>query len=196
MIMINSKKTYLKAFSFFTFFMLMAQLTVSQNLNLVNAESSLTISGTSSLHDWTIDAKKQSGVLIFKNVEKGEIEKCTLNITVEGLESGKRSMNKNTYKALNSDDYKSITYVLLEVSEALVQNATTSLIKTKGDLTISGVKKRIALNFTLTNNGDGVVLEGIKKLKMTDFNIDPPKALLGTITTGDDITIAFKTTFK
>ncbi|MBQ0767763.1 MAG: YceI family protein [Bizionia sp.] len=194
--MIYTKKTYLKTFSFFIFFMLIAQIAVSQNLNLVNAESSLTISGTSSLHDWTIDAKKQSGVLIFKNLEKGEIEKCTLNITVEGLESGKRSMDKNTHKALNSDDYKSITYQLVEINETLVQSATTYLIKTKGDLTISGVKKRIALNFTLTNNGDGVVLEGSKKLKMTDFNIDPPKALLGTITTGDDINIAFKTTFK
>lgn len=194
--MIYTKKTYLKAFSFFIFFMLIVQIAVSQNLNLVNTESSLTISGTSSLHDWTINAKKQSGVLIFKNLEKGEIKKCNLNITVEGLESGKRSMNKNTYKALNSDDHKSITYQLVEVNETLVQSTGTYLIKTKGDLTISGVKKRIALNFAVTNNGDGVILEGTKKLKMTDFNIAPPKALLGTITTGDDITIAFKTIFK
>ena len=41
-----------------------------------------------------------------------------------------------------------------------------------------------------------ITLIGEKKFKMTDFKIDPPKALFGTITTGDDITIKFSTTFK
>ena len=41
-----------------------------------------------------------------------------------------------------------------------------------------------------------VVLKGEKTFKMTEFKIDPPKALLGTITTGDEITIKFNTIFK
>ena len=40
------------------------------------------------------------------------------------------------------------------------------------------------------------LLEGKKALKMTDYNIEPPKALLGTITTGDDIEVHFNTVWK
>lgn len=31
---------------------------------------------------------------------------------------------------------------------------------------------------------------------MTDFNVTPPKALMGTITTGNDITVKFNTVFN
>ena len=45
----------------------------------------------------------------------------------------------------------------------------------------------------MTLAGNKVTLTGATKLKMTDYKIDPPKALMGTITTGDEITIKFNT---
>jgi len=194
--MINTKKIWLRAISFFTLLLLTSHITFSQELNLVNSESLLNVSGTSSLHDWTIEANEQSGKLVFQNLKKGEIGKCTITVDVEGLESGKRAMNKNTYKALKYDSYKTIKFDLVEVLETLEQSDKSFLIKTKGDLIIAGVKKQITLNFTLISEGEQAVLKGEKKIKMTDFNIDPPKALFGTVTTGNDITISFNTKFK
>lgn len=194
--MIFTKKFSLKAFSVFAFLLLTSQITFAQELKLQNNESSLTVSGTSSLHDWTIDAKAQKGTLVFSNLKQGEIEKCYLDVDVKGLESGKNSMNKNTYKALNYDQHKSIVFNLTEVIETVAKNNNTFLVKTKGNLTISGVTKNITLNLSLSVVGNEVTLEGEKTFKMTDFKIDPPKALLGTITTGDEITIAFKNKYK
>ncbi|SDZ86715.1 YceI family protein [Bizionia paragorgiae] len=191
-----TKKIGLTALSFFAFLLLSTQMGWSQEWSLVNAESSLKVSGTSSLHDWTIDSGKQSGTLVFKNLETGEIEGCSLSVKVEGLESGKRAMNKNTYKALKHDTHKNITFNVVDVLETTAQSDNSFLVKTKGDLVIAGVKKRITLNFTLIKEGSSATLKGEKKINMTDFNIDPPTALLGTITTGDAITITFKTKFK
>jgi hypothetical protein len=42
----------------------------------------------------------------------------------------------------------------------------------------------------------GVTFTGSKKLKMTDYKIKPPTALMGTLTTGDDIEIVFTITLK
>ena len=64
-------------------------------------------------------------------------------------------------------------------------------VKAEGNLTISGVKKSVLLEFSLSIVGSKITLIGEKKIKMADFKIDPPTALLGTITTGDDITIKF-----
>jgi hypothetical protein len=37
---------------------------------------------------------------------------------------------------------------------------------------------------------------GSKKLKMTDYKIKPPTALLGSLTTGDEVEIVFQVTLK
>lgn len=41
-----------------------------------------------------------------------------------------------------------------------------------------------------------ISLIGSKTIKMTDFGVDPPKAMFGTITTGDAIDIKFHSIFK
>ncbi len=186
----------LKSFGIFLMMLLTSQIALSQKLKLVNDQSLLTIAGTSSLHDWTIEAEEQAGTLVFKNRENGEIESCYVEVAVEGLESGRKSMNRNTYKALNSDAYKSIQFELTEVTETVAQGDNTFTVTAKGDLTIAGVKKPISLEFSLKITGDNVAIKGKKKIKMTTFNVDPPTALLGTITTGDEVTIVFESEFK
>ena len=69
-------------------------------------------------------------------------------------------------------------------------------VKCFGDLFISGVKKRVSLDFKMAVFESKIVLSGEKDIKMTDFNIDTPRALLGTITTGDNVKIKFTSTFE
>lgn len=191
-----NKKILKRVLSFLTLFLLTANFVQAQQFNLVNNESKLSVLGTSSLHDWHVTAENQSGKIIFKNLELGEIEKCSIEIAAESLKSGKSSMDKNTYKALKTDSFKTITYQLIEVKETTNKGNGKFYLHTQGDLTIAGVKKRISLDFWTTIIDNKIILSGEKKFKMTEFNIDPPKALFGTITTGDDITIKFSTIFK
>lgn len=177
-------------------FMVTSNITQAQEFNLINGESTLTVLGTSSLHDWHVTAEKQSGKINFKDVNTGQIDKCTIEITAESLKSGKSAMDKNTYKALNTSSYKTINFQLAEVKKVTSKGDGVFVVSTMGDLTISGTKKRIPLDFTISITDSKVKLVGEKKIKMTDFKIEPPKALLGTITTGDDITIKFSTIFK
>ena len=182
--------------SFSVLFFLSTNTCLAQEFNLNNLESSLTVLGTSSLHDWHVVAEKQNGKIIFKDLENGNINTCTFEVISESLKSGKSSMDKNTYKALKTEKYKTINFSLVEVNEIVKKSNTKFFMKSVGDLTISGVKKRIPIEFNVEISATRVTLSGEKKIKMTDFNIEPPKALFGTITTGDDITIKFTTTFK
>jgi polyisoprenoid-binding protein YceI len=191
-----NKKTLKRIISLIALIILNINLIQAQQYNLVNGESKLTVLGTSSLHDWHVSAESQSGKIIFKNLEAGEIEKCNIEIIAASLKSGKSSMDKNTYKALNTDSFKTITYQLVEVKETTSRGNGKFTVQTQGDLTIAGVKKRVSLDFSTTISDNKITLVGENKFKMTDFNIDPPKALFGTITTGDDINIKFSTTFK
>ena len=192
---INTKKPN-RVVSMIILFFLTSNLISAQQFNLLNGESKLTVLGTSSLHDWHVTAENQSGKIVFKNLETGEIEKCNVEIVAESLKSGKSSMDKNTYKALKTDSYKTISFQLVEVKETVNKGNGKFTVHTQGDLTIAGVKKRVSLDFTTTIADNKITFVGEKKFKMTDFKIDPPKAMFGTITTGDEVTIKFSTIFK
>ncbi|MBD0825200.1 YceI family protein [Aestuariibaculum marinum] len=168
----------------------------AQEYNLVNKESSLKVYGTSSLHDWHIDAENQSGKINFSSTEAGTIDQLTLNIVTESLKSGKSGMDKNTYKALNSSKHKSITFKLTKVNTVTDKGSGVFEVKAQGDLTIAGTTKNVPMNFKVTINGSKITLDGEKTFKMTDFKVDPPTAMFGTITTGDEVTVKYSTIFK
>lgn len=194
--MIGQKTTLNTVLSLITLCILTSNLIEAQQFTLVNNESTLTVFGTSSLHDWHITAEKQSGKIIFKNLDLGEIEKCSIEIVAESLKSGKSSMDKSTYKALNTSSFKTITFQLVEVKETISTGIGNYEIHTQGYLTIADVKRHIFLDFLITILDNKITLIGEKKFKMTDFNIDPPKTFLGIITVGDEITIKYSAIFK
>lgn len=175
---------------------LSVNLIQAQALKLVNESFSLKVLGTSSLHDWEVEAEEQKGTITLANAEAGEIGSLAIEVVAESLKSGKSSMDKNTYKALKTKEFKSIYFNLVEVKNVASKGNGVFAVQTVSDLTIAGAKKQIPLNFTMSVVGNKVKLEGETKFKMTEFKIDPPKALLGTITTGDDVTIKFVTNFN
>lgn len=168
----------------------------AQQYNLKNSQSELKVYGTSSIHDWHIVTEDQKGYLILEGDKDLSIKKMKIEAVSESLKSGKRGMDKNTYKSLNTDKYKTITFQFTETKNITKINDKNYKIEVYGNLTIAGVTKKTALNFNLMLSDNEVCLTGEKSLKMTEFNIEPPTALLGTITTGDEITIKFNTILK
>ncbi len=171
------------------------QTTMAQSYQLDSKNSTLEVLGTSTLHDWEIVAEELAGnATITKAEEALSIDKLNFEVNVKGLKSGKSAMDNNTYEALKSKSFPKITYVLTKVLSANKVGATYNL-ETTGKLTIAGYTKTMNLPVKAEVMGNQVVFTGKVTFNMTDFKVDPPTALLGTVKTGDEITIQFKTKF-
>ena len=170
----------------------------AQSYKLNNEASDLKIDGTSNIHDWTINAENTSGVLTaeFDEGKLEEIEKLQFTVVSESLMSGKSGMDKNTYKALDTDKYKEITYNLKKVNTIEKISGDTYKVKSTGSLQIAGTKKNINLNFDLKSKNDQIILIGEHKLNMTDYGVEAPTAMFGTIKTGEEVVIKFETQFN
>jgi polyisoprenoid-binding protein YceI len=169
----------------------------AQEAKIVLSESKVVVFGTSNVHDWTVEAKAMNGTANYtveSNVLKA-IPKLNFSVEVEQLKSGKKGMDENTYKALKSKSFKTIDYALVKVN-SITASGTNYTIETSGDLTIAGVTKRVNIIFTAAIYGKKMILTGKHKIDMTTFNVEPPKALMGTIRTGKDVTVDFKVTYN
>lgn len=169
--------------------------TRSQTYKLDASASTFTITGTSTLHDWEIVARSISGdaEIEISEDEMVTVKNLKLIVGVDGLDSGKSAMDKNTVKALNGEEYPVIRFTLSEPAMSMQDE----MISATGTLEIAGQKQTIEVKGkTMPFYLEEARFEGKYKMKMTDFGVEPPKALMGTIKTGDDITIHFNVVYK
>ena len=170
----------------------------AQDLKVVLNESKLEVDGTSNVHDWMIEAKAMSGTtsVILEAGDLKAIKTLDFSVEVEQLKSGKSAMDKNTFKALKSTSHKKISFKLVKVVKTTKVSDSNYTVETQGDLTIAGVTKRINQSFAVKIAGKKVTFSGKQKIDMTVYGVDPPKALMGTIKTGKDVTVDFKVTYN
>ena len=167
---------------------------LAQQFKLDNSKSTLTVYGTSSLHDWEEKAEKQSGSMSILLSEEGNLTISSLAVSVEAesLKSHKSGMDKNTYKALKTDKYKSIDFKMVSVKQIKDLGNSSYQVTVSGKLTITGNTKTIDLPFKMNVSANSVTLEGETTFNMSEYGVEPPTALFGTVTTGDQLKIKFK----
>ncbi len=170
----------------------------AQSFKLDNTQSNLTVNGTSNLHDWNIkaDVLTGRGVFFIKSGVLKTISELTFTVVVKKLKSEKKEMNKKILDALNAQEFKTIDYQFKKLGKIKAVDKHTFIANTSGLLTIAGVSKLIDLQLTFNILNKGIIITGVKNLKMTDFNINPPKALLGMLKTSNDISVLFNAFYQ
>jgi len=161
--------------------------------SLDEANSKLTVEGTSSVHDWSMNSTIFSGTVLFEteeNIPTGILD-IKFSSKANKILSDNSIMDSKTHKALKAETHPDITFVFKSVKTYKNLKDTFSGEIT-GILSIAGKSKNITLPFSGKVQPSGVVnVKGIVQLKMTDFGVNPPTAMLGALKTGDDIKINY-----
>lgn len=188
---------YLVPLMLFSFFLCNAQ----DNKFTVSDSTKMTITGTSTLHDWTSQVNDVSGSVVFNqaildrgSIEVGDkIESVVIVVQVASIISPRgATMDKKTYNALKMEEHPQIRFNLSDGNVSAVSDKTFT-VTAGGELEVAGVKKKIQLSVTGQKNSAGhYVLKGSHEMNMTEYEMEPPSAMFGQIVTGEKVIINFE----
>ncbi len=183
--------------TFFLFAWLMTASALAQTPYYLKSDK-VTVSGTSTLHDWVSEVTKVewNGNLLLDDKKIIDVSAVKVRIPVTSIKSEKgRIMDSKTYEAFDSDKNPFIVYAL---SAANVSGTATDFtINSTGTLSMAGVSRTIEMpvKAKVLGNGD-VQLKGSYKMNLRHFKMEPPTAIMGTIKVGEDLTIDFDLTLS
>ncbi len=166
----------------------------AQTLKVSPKLFNIIIEGTTNVHDYVTKVTQVSGDLVFNN--SNQVQSLVVTIPVKSIKSKEKLMDTKTYEAFNADTYPIITFKLLEVNSLQVNGSDISATVT-GNLTMNGTTKKILLKSSGKNVTPGSYqFKGAIALKMSEFKMKAPTAMLGLMKVGDAITVKYDVTFE
>lgn len=158
--------------------------------------SDMRVEGTSTVHGWVADIATVAGSMEVSGeadlLNGGKIAAGSLTIPVAGMDTDNGTMNKKMFQALKADTHEKITFVLTSAELIGAPTGQTFRVAARGNLTLAGVQKPIELSLEAESaENDAIRLKGNHVLRMSEYGIKPPTAMLGTLKTGDEVTIVF-----
>ena len=190
--------TFIKKTAFSLTLMVLAFAAASaQSAILIKDQSSVTISGTSSLHDWHEKVNDFTTTLVItaKDGMDCAIEKVIFVSKSASISSDNSIMTDKTLAAIQAKKYPEITFS---------SNAPMPIPAHDGDfsatvigvLNLNGVTKTLSIPVKGVYAGGKISVTGSHSIKLSDYSIKPPTAMLGTLKTGDEVTVHFDLKFQ
>ena len=161
----------------------------AQSLKINSKTSSMTIFGTTNVHNFKSNVELIKGELIINSSKK--VQSLNVEIPVRSIKSGEKGMDNKTYEAFNDKKFPTISFQLVDASSLQISGDEINVMVT-GNLTMAGTSKKISFKTTGKKLKPGVYeFKGSIPLKMTDFKMKPPTAMLGVMKVGDAITLKY-----
>jgi hypothetical protein len=156
--------------------------------------SKIWVEGTSTVHDWECQVVQFAGNVNAEAAEASlaDISTTTLTVPVQGIDCDNGTMNGKVSDALGSSP---VRYALTDATVGAPTAEGWFTIRTTGELSIAGNVQTVQMDVKGKALENGRFrLTGQHTLKMTDYGVDPPTAMFGTLKTGDEVTVHFDAT--
>lgn len=165
-------------------------------------ETRISISGTSNVKNFrclTAESNQKGSFIVFEKDDSSAISfyNAKLPVRVRSLDCNNNLINRDLYKTLNADRYP---FILLQLRDADLISSypnNTYKYKVKVDLTLANNQRESNGEVLVQKIGAGVFrITGSQHIKLTDFSIKPPTAMLGLIVVDDEMVINFNVVVK
>ena len=160
--------------------------------------SRLWITGTSTVHDWECEAEQLTGTVDAEPAADrvSGISGISVTVPVARIDCDNGIMNGKMRDALRASANPSIRYALTSARVGTVNGGRFG-IEATGQLTIAGTTRtvRVQAQGQALSNGRYRVT-GTVPVTMSEYGVEPPTAMMGTLHTGDRVTVHFDVTIS
>ena len=181
-------------------FLLVVGSASAQDSPVVVSSAQVTLSGTSSVLDWSAatDKARTRNVKVTRDlpggdyfwvgvIQPGAVESFEVVVPVADLKSDRDNFSADMHAALKANTHPNIVFTLTRMEKK------PGGAKAIGTLDVAGVQREITLDLVTSLRDGKLLVKGTLDLLMTDFGIAPPTALMGSLKTDPKVTIRFET---
>ena len=176
-----------------------SSLSIAQTYEVDNTSSTLSILGTSTLHDWKINADTINGEASLKmnGKELKEISLLALSVPVAGMHSGLTPMDVHMRTAMTANGSSNVIFKLIKVNSFTPNTIGGYTIQADGEVMIINNTNTVGVQATLEfKENNKIRFFGETMIDMTDYGVELPQAEMGSIKSEKDVKIVFDVIFK
>jgi polyisoprenoid-binding protein YceI len=160
----------------------------------IQPQSRVWVEGTSTVRGYRCESTSVSGTAQASSAQLADlasVPRADVSIPVASLDCRNGTMNGHMRKALKSEQNPTI-----RLRANSVQVSPAGAAKISGDLTIAGQTRPVTIDGTAASEDGRVRVRGSKRLVMTDFGVQPPTLMMGTMKVAAPVTIGFDVALK
>lgn len=180
-------------------------LTVSLSIQAVSPVTysasghQIRINGNSNVQRWSAEVPRATAVgdFVVNNGRLEAISRLTVEVDATAIRGSEGNiMTEKIHESLKVQQNPRIVFRFSGMDN-ISQTGNEFTVTASGNLTVAGVSRPVELVATgrVMPNGD-IQISGVEEMKMTTWNIQPPRAMLGALRTTDDISVNFSLTLK
>ncbi|HEX8361445.1 MAG TPA: YceI family protein [Longimicrobium sp.] len=157
-------------------------------------QSRVWVEGTSTVRSYRCESTGITGSAQAASAEiaaLASVPRAEVSIPVASLDCRNGTMNGHMRKALKAEQNPTI-----RLRASSVQVSAAGAARISGDLTIAGQTRPVSIDGTVTSEDGKVRVRGSKRLVMTDFGVQPPTLMMGTMKVAAPVTIGFDVVLK
>lgn len=158
----------------------------------------MNIQGSSNINAFTCELKeylKQDTLVYTKddNLKKLMFNNSVLNVEIAKFDCHQKYITTDFRKILKSERHPCIRVRFISLDEIAIGGNVKGVV----EIELAGQTKRMDITYAMQQYGNKQLqLIGSKTMQFSDFNLDPPKKLMGLIRINEEIKVNFHLHFR
>jgi polyisoprenoid-binding protein YceI len=146
------------------------------------------VSGTSTVRGYRCESTQVTGTAQGEGTELTQVAQSRgeISIPVASLDCRNGTMNGHMRNALKAAENPTIRFRATSVAVT-----PEGAVRMTGPLTIAGQSREVTINGTAARQNGRLRVTGSKQLTMTDYGVQPPRLMAGTMRVHPPVTIGF-----
>lgn len=163
----------------------------------------MSVEGGSTLHDWSCPIESIEGSLQLDTAQTDDsvplsgIGSVQVRVPVDAIQCDKETMNEKLREALQMNAYPEVYFNLDKAQIKSLPEANDGWVgvNATGELILAGERRQIELPVKAQRQAnDAFRFVGEHTILLSDYDIDRPSAMFGTIKTSKEVTVKFDVT--